>query len=306
VGKSIYANRVESLIRPHLEWADTVLVEGARAGAALVSLVDPGSTRVVVRMHYADLLNYWPQLIDFTRVGDVIFDAPHVRDFAVRVVPRLAGAQHPPLHVIAGAISAGMPALPKPDDARFTLAVIGVGAMATDPRWSVAVLRHLHERDQRYRLLLVGDGLNTGPAKINAYEDLLSRDIAELNGAVHRRSQHSDLSRLIAEVGVILNGSVRDGFPYAVIDGAASGAIPVVRDWPFGSAQDNGARTLLPADWVVDSAEQAAERILKLTSSNDVWREAGEITSRQVRDLWDRTAELEAFDAVLLGQGSAD
>jgi glycosyltransferase involved in cell wall biosynthesis len=164
----------------------------------------------------------------------------------------------------------------------------------------------LHERDQRYRLLLVGDGLNTGPAKINAYEDLLSRDIAELNGAVHRRSQHSDLSRLIAEVGVILNGSVRDGFPYAVIDGAASGAIPVVRDWPFGSAQDNGARTLLPADWVVDSAEQAAERILKLTSSNDVWREAGEITSRQVRDLWDRTAELEAFDAVLLGQGSAD
>jgi len=306
VGKSIYANRVESLIRPHLEWADTVLVEGARAGAALVSLVDPGSTRVVVRMHYADLLNYWPQLIDFTRVGDVIFDAPHVRDFAVRVVPRLAGAQHPPLHVIAGAISAGMPALPKPDDARFTLAVIGVGAMATDPRWSVAVLRHLHERDQRYRLLLVGDGLNTGPAKINAYEDLLSRDIAELNGAVHRRSQHSDLSRLIAEVGVILNGSVRDGFPYAVIDGAASGAIPVVRDWPLGSAQDNGARTLLPADWVVDSAEQAAERILKLTSSNDVWREAGEITSRQVRDLWDRTAELEAFDAVLLGQGSAD
>ncbi len=306
VGKSIYTNRVESLLRPHVDWADTVLIEGCRAGAAMTTLVDPGSTRVVIRAHYPDVLSYWPQLVDFGRVDDVIFDAAHVREFAVRVLPGLSSGQHPRLHVIAGAVNAHLPVLPKPDDARFTLAVIGVGAIATDPRWSVAVLRHLHQHDQRYCLFLVGDGLNTGRTKINDYEDMLSNDIAALGTAVHRRSQHSDLSRLLTDVGVILNGSVRDGFPYAVVNGAASGAIPVVRDWPFTSSGDNSARTLLPADWVVGSPEQAAERILKLTSSNDTWREAGDLASRLVREVWDPAAELAAFDAVLFGHDRRD
>ncbi len=151
-----YGRQVEAWLRPHLDWADTVFVDWAVATAVMVGLVDPGDTRVVVRLHSYEAFGRWPNLIDFSRVDDVVFVSEHLRDFTLRVAPGLTGAHAPRTHVLCNAMDLAPFARPKDPAARFTLGLVGTSAVAKDPRWAIEVLRLLRATDERYRLLLVG------------------------------------------------------------------------------------------------------------------------------------------------------
>ncbi|MER5749964.1 glycosyltransferase [Streptomyces sp. NPDC002088] len=191
---------------------------------------------------------------------------------------------------------------PKRPDARFTLGLVGVGQVAKDPRWAVEVLRLLRKHDDRYRLLLVGGGLNAdaGPAA-RAYHDRLERDLARLepSGAVRRFGQTDDIPAVLEEVGVILSASVRESFHCGFVEGA-SGAVPVARDWPFFADGDNGARTLFPQEWVVATPEEAARRILACTANEETWLKGGQAAAEHALSAWDWTVVRDDFDRLLL------
>ncbi|MFD1272607.1 glycosyltransferase [Streptomyces kaempferi] len=247
--QAAYGREVEQALRPHLDWADTVFVDWCSLGAAFVTLVDPGTTRVIVRLHSFEAFSYWPHIMDFSRVDDLVFVGAHVRDLTTAAVPRLLAEDAPRLSVIPNAMELFSYRRPKHPDARFTLGLVGIGQIAKDPRWAVEVLRLLRRHDDRYRLLLVGGDLNTesSPA-VRLYHDRLERDLAKLepSGAVRRVGQTDDVPGVLEEIGTILSTSVRESFHCALVEGAASGAVPVVRDWPFFADADNGARTLFP------------------------------------------------------------
>src|SRR5699024_9041485 len=90
----------ERVFRPHLETTDVMFVDWCGALAALISQVDPGQTRIVVRMHSFEVFTKWPQLVDFTRVDDLVFVSSRLRDLAVAAVPALQRSDSPRLHVI--------------------------------------------------------------------------------------------------------------------------------------------------------------------------------------------------------------
>jgi hypothetical protein len=106
--------------------------------------------------------------------------------------------------------------------------------------------------------------------------------------------------RALTDVGVILSTSVREGSHCGLMEGAASGAVPVVRDWPFFAGRPNGARTLYPADWVVANPEEAAERVLALTATEDGWRAAGRDAQQYALATWDWSVVQHHFDDLLL------
>ena len=95
------------------------------------------------------------------------------------------------------------------------------------------------------------------------------------------------------------------GLPPVLRDAAeaASGAAPVVRHWPFfaGRFAGGGARSLFPADWVVNTADQAAARIRALTADEATWRRAGADASRHVTASWDWDVVGGWLDGLLLG-----
>ncbi len=152
---------------------------------------------------------------------------------------------------------------PKEDDARFTLAVVGASKIVKDPRWAIDVVRHLRKHDERYRLLLIRSKFQDTSAATHEYAEALEQDLAELEpiGAVVPMKHTDDVPAALQEVGVVISSSVRESFHMGLVEGVASGALPVVRDWPFFPG---AARRLFPEDWVVDTPEQAAERILAL------------------------------------------
>jgi hypothetical protein len=302
-GTSEYGDQVETLLRPHLDWADTVFVDWCGVQAAVMTLPDPGSTRIIVRLHSFEAFTVWPHLVDPSRVDDVVFVSEHLRDVTLAAVPAFTGPDSPATHVLTNAMDLRRYAGEKPSEARFNLALVGISAIAKDPRWAIEVLRELRRRDDRYRLLLIGGEISPlASAAAGEYHAGYLRDLAEFEpfGAIRRLGPTDDVPSTLRDVGVILSTSVRESFHCALAEGAASGAVPVVRDWPFFAGRPHSARTVFPADWVVTSPAEAAQRILAITSSEDTWRQAGRAAAEHALTTWDWSVTAQQFDRLLL------
>jgi glycosyltransferase involved in cell wall biosynthesis len=189
--------------------------------------------------------------------------------------------------------------LPKTPDARFTLGLVGLSAIAKDPLWAFEVLRELRKRDERYSLALIGSDLDGSPTPTaRAYEKRYLRELEELTaqGAVRKVGQTDDVPGALADVGVILSSSVRESFHLGLVEGAASGAVPVVRDWPFFAGRPAGAHSIFPAEWIVASPAEAADRVLAQTASEETWRKAGEQASDHALMTWDWPVTQQQYD----------
>ncbi|WP_182379021.1 hypothetical protein [Nocardioides sp. WS12] len=292
----------EERLREHYDWADVVLIEWCTPTAVFATLIDPGTARVVVRLHSFEAWSLSPHLVDFSRVDEVVFVSEHLRELSQAAVPALA--EHPAVSVVPNVVDLTGFDQPKDDDARFTLALIGISAVAKDVRWAIEVVRRLQAHDERYRLLLFGADLdNTGSAIGRAYDAAYRADLRELEprGVVERRGYTSDVPGALRSVGVILSTSVRESAHLVVVEGAASGAVPVVRDWPFFAQQEHGARTFYPEHWVVGSVEEAVARVLATTATAEQWQ-AESAAARDAARPWDVTATGPAFDAALFGK----
>ncbi|HEU4349344.1 MAG TPA: glycosyltransferase family 1 protein, partial [Actinoplanes sp.] len=278
-GDSEYGDAVHDWFAPHVEWADTVFVDWCLGHAAMLATLDPGTARIIVRLHSYEAFTVFPHLLDLSRVDDLVFVSEPLRDLTMDMVPRLRQPGAPRTPVVTNAVRLDRYARPKSPDARFTLGLVGVGAIAKDPRWALAVLRELRRRDDRYRLVLIGKEMDGQPTpQAAAYHHAYAKDLADLEaqGAVRRVGQTDDVPGVLADVGVILSTSVRESFHLGLIEGAASGAVPVVRDWPFFAGRAHSARSIFPADWIVETPAQAADRIVAHTTAEEIWRKTGE------------------------------
>ena len=305
-GTRDYIGRVEEILRPHLDWADTVFVDWCTVTPAVLTLIDPGRTRIMVRLHSVEAFTEWPHLIDFSRVDDLVFVSEHLRDLVHRTVPELTGTGAPRSLVLTNAMDLRRFDRPKAPGARFALGLVGVNAVAKDPLWAVEVLRRLREHDHRYRLVLIGDDQprpRTAPER-NYFRALGTAldDLAEV-GAVRRLGPVDDVPAALTEVGVILSTSVRESFHCGLAEGAASGAVPVVRDWPFFAGREHGARTVFPGDWVVRSPAEAVDRILALTSDEQTWKREGAAAREHAVGAWDWPVVAPSYDRAMLGDG---
>jgi glycosyltransferase involved in cell wall biosynthesis len=116
------------------------------------------------------------------------------------------------------------------------------------------------------------------------------------------RPYTDDLPEALREAGFILSASRREGLPVGTTEGAASGAVPVIRDWPM-YASAGGARGIYPAEWVVETPDDAATRIL--THADPAVRdEAGQAARDHVVARFDWTVVEPRFGEIVLGKGT--
>ncbi|WP_088318039.1 glycosyltransferase [Kineosporia sp. R_H_3] len=284
-----------------VDGADTVFLDWLQRGAVLLTALDPGRARVVVRLHSFETFTVFPHLVGYDRVDDLVVVGPHLGRLLDHLVPDAAA---PRRHVLANLVDLHRFDRPKPDDARFTLAVVGYGVVAKDPLWAVETLALLRRQDPRYRLLLVGDDLDpAGPAGAAGYRQRLEERLAapDVAGAVERVPFTPDVPDLLRRVGVVVSSSVRESFHLGLVEGVASGAVPVVRDWPLFAAV-GGPHDLFPSDWVTPEPAAAAARVLACTADVATWRAAGAAAAGWVRDRYDARTTQPRYDDLLLGR----
>ncbi len=95
---------------------------------------------------------------------------------------------------------------------------------------------------------------------------------------------------------------MREGSHNGLMEGAASGAVPVVRDWPFYAGKPNGAGTLYPEDWVVGTPAAAAQRIRQINATEESWRGSAKLASKHALSTWDWSVVSADFDRLFLGE----
>ena len=253
---------VPSEARALFDWADTVFVEWGHRAMVWASLLPDLDARVVARLHSYEAFTPFPFTTDWSGIDDLVFVCGHIRALTEAGVPGVANG--PTLHTIANRNVLADYRRPKRKGAERTVALIGWGQVVKDPLWALDVLEELHKTDPTWRLRLVGgefaadDRLNQSARD---YRDRLYARITQLGSSVLLPGYTKDVAHSLRRAGVILSSSLREGTHEALIQGAASGALPVVRNWPF-VARWGGPHTMFPSDWVVTTPAQAAHRIL--------------------------------------------
>jgi glycosyltransferase involved in cell wall biosynthesis len=283
-----------------LRWPDTVFVDWCDNAAMWALLHVPRDVRLVVRLHSIEAFSHQPHMIDWSRVSDLIFVGAHVRDFMLRAVPTIARAGR--IHVLPNEMRLARFARPKRAGAEHTVAMVGWGQKVKDPAWAVEVLARLRATDDRWRLMLIGrdfaDSQTTSGARYRElFRERAQRDDVR-EGLVF--VPYTDaLPEVMRDAGFALSASLRESFGVGLAEGAASGAVPVVRNWPVYAAY-GGARAVFPADWVVVDVDEAVQRVLE-HSDDAVRRRAGETARRHVVETFDWPVVAPSYREILLG-----
>ena len=280
--------------------ADILWVEWAQRAAVLLSMTELPVRRRIVRLHSYEAFLAYPHVVDWSRIDDVVFVGPHIRDLVLSELPALRSAGTR-THVIPIGIHAANWLRTKSPDARWTLGLVGWSTPAKVALWALDVLARVREVDPRFRLRLVGGQPPDGSPAVARYRaSVVARaQDPDVAGAVEFRSQTADVSGELVEIGFILSSSNREALHLGLIEGAASGGVPVVRDWPL-VRKWNGPRRLFPADWVVSDVEEAAARILAIAGDDRGYRAAGLAAAKYAEETYDHRVVGEAMRQLIL------
>jgi glycosyltransferase involved in cell wall biosynthesis len=249
-------------VRADVRWADVVVSDWADRSTVWVSHLCPPDVRLVVRVHALDALDPWLHLVRWEAVEQVVVVSEPMRSLVTDILT--TGGVDVPVTVLPNLVRLEALDTDKDDTARTTLGMVGWGRKVKDPLWALDLL----ERDPSWHLVLVGSDFRDVPPQhpAAAYVQRFRARAAEphLRGRVHVVGFTPDVAEPLRRIGVILSTSVRESWHLGLVEGAMSGAVPVVRNWPL-LASRGGARALFPDEWVVDDVDEAEARVRAVT-----------------------------------------
>lgn len=272
-------------IRADLQWADVIFVEWSQALAARLSSLELAAS-LVVRLHKYEAFIPTPSLTNWGNVNRLVTITPYMSTLMGRIVPGIEKSTK--VDMIPNVTKLRHFMLPKHQSASRTLGVIQYASIVKDPLWSLDVLELLQEHDPEWTLLLIGTSHSTIAVPESEVDYFLRFEerVKTFGNSVKFLGHQSNLPEIFRDIGVVLSSSRVEGAPVSIQEGVASGALPVIRNWPMLKAL-NAAGSLYPHNWVVESPAEAAERILTWAD-----RAASPVDEEQLR-----TWMVENFDA---------
>lgn len=238
-----------------LAWADTVVLEWASMHAAWVSFMEGMAPKVVTRLHSYEAFTQFPLITNWANTDSLVFVSPHVRTLCEALAPRIGQANVETIlniHDFTGYVADKEPGYEK------TLFMAGWNKPVKDVLFAFDVLELLLEADPSWKLLLAGSDINR--SQPTPFEAEVARRLQALGNHVQLLGFRHDMPNVYKKAGFLLSTSRHEGFHETINEGAASATLPVVRDWPEYAAW-GGAAGLYPDEWIVDSAQHAAELI---------------------------------------------
>lgn len=269
-----------------VEWADVVHAEWGTTTAAMLSMCD-APARKVVRVHAFETRTLWMPLIDWRNIDQTLLVSPALAKMCTVRYPALA-ANEPVM--VRNISEFARFANTKIDESGRTLAMIGWNQVIKDPKWCLELLERLRAADDSWRLLLVGRSMQAA----DDYAGDVLAHIERLGDAVELVPFTRDIPAVLRRVGVIVSASLSEGTHEALAEGAASGALPVVRNWP-AVADWGGASGVYPDDWIVETPREGADRILGF--SDEERTRAGSAAADWVSSNLEATAAIELYKA---------
>lgn len=246
----------------------TVLCEWACENAVWHSQSRVPGRRLILRLHRFEAFRDFPQRIRWENVDLLIVVSEHFRrkliaEFGLR--PEQVVVQPQPIDWQALQ-------RPKHPEARFTLGLVGINPF-DHKRFDRALefLAALRARDPRFHLAVrsvmpwqipwVWEGRPDERRRLTELFQRLFSD-PDLASAVRFDPAGPDMEEWFRGVGVILSSSDSEGCHTVVMEGMASGALPILHDW-------EGAAEFFGAEHVFADMRDAIPKVIAFAEAND-------------------------------------
>lgn len=293
-----FANHDEARSRELLEWADTAFCEWLSPIAAWYSHHKPADVRLVVRLHRMELYNDWPDAVDIDAIDQVVCVSPHY----VRLTLDRTSWPVEKITCIPNYVDCDVFDRPKLPGAVHHLGFVGI--VPSRKRFDLAldVVERLRERDRRYQLFVKTKMPWEYPwnwreeSERHVTAVLMDRlaSSPSLREGVVLDPHGADVAAWLRRVGHVLSVSDDESFHLAPAEGMASGAVPVVRDWP-------GSDTIYDPRWIHGSVEAMVDAVDDVVRDGS-WPHLRAQAQQQVRASFDVSAVCARFVSVLRGE----
>jgi glycosyltransferase involved in cell wall biosynthesis len=258
-------------------WADVVVCEWAGPNAVWYSRHKRPGQRLVVRLHRFELGTGSPREIAIRHVDQVICVSPHY----ARLTSEQTHWPHDKLTVVANWVDDRQLDRPKLEGAMFHLGMIGAAPARKRLDLAIDTLARLRAADPRFQLFVKTkmpwdyEWVWRKEEERAHYDDILRRVQVDplVRGAVTFDAFGPDVATWLRRVGWMLSTSDDESFHLAPAEGMASGAVPVVRNWP-------GADTIYDPRWIEPDPAAMADRIAR-TVRDGTWDREREIARAQ-------------------------
>ena len=280
-----------------LEWAEVVVAEWCGPVAVWYSHRKRPGQRLIVRLHRFELYGPWPAEVDIDNIDQVVCVSPHYGE----LTREKTGWPAHKIVVVPNWVDVEQFERPKLVGSQYHLGFIGIAPMRKRLDLALDVLERLRRRDRRFRLFaktkMTWDysWIWAKPEERAHLDDVLRRAQASewLRGAVVFDQFGPDVAAWLRKVGFVLSTSDDESFHLAPAEGMASGAVPVIRDWP-------GADMIYDRRWIQGSADGMAEHIHELVVTGR-WDAERREAVRQVRAAFDLPSVCATWVRLLTG-----
>jgi glycosyltransferase involved in cell wall biosynthesis len=292
----------ESRSRWLTDWADVIIVEWCGPAAVWYSRHKRRGQRLIVRLHRFELHRHWPAAVNIKNVDQVICVSPYY----ARLTRQETGWPPEKVAVVPNWVDVDQFDRPKLAEAKYNLGFIGMAPMRKRIDLALQITESLRRRDERY-MLLVKSKMTWDYKWIwkSAEERQHIDDVfyqlhtsPYLRRAVVFDEFGPDVPAWLRRVGFVLSTSDDESFHMAPAEGMASGAVPMMLNWP-------GADLIYDTRWILDSAEEIAGRIHEIVSSGS-WENERRHAQKRVRECFDLEAVCGAWTDLLVRDRSAD
>src|SRR5699024_6355866 len=243
-----------------LKRADLVICEWGLGNAVWYSQHVRTDQPIIVRVHSQELFLPFLKQINTAAVNKFVFVGELIRKAAIEShkVPAEKSL------VIPNFVDTEALTKPKAAGADKTIGFVGIVPRSKRLDRALDVLEGLLENDSGYKLRIKGKTpedypwMKNRPEELKFYEDQYKR-IDHINakfpGAVVFDEFGADMDEWYATVGIVLSTSDFESFHLTIADGAASGAVPALLNWP-------GADLIYPDSWLAGSTQEVVRSIL--------------------------------------------
>jgi glycosyltransferase involved in cell wall biosynthesis len=265
--------------RALLDWADVVICEWCGPNAVWYAKHKRPDQRLLVRLHRFELYRPWPEQLAIDQVDRVICVSP---SYAQLTLAR-TGWPSDKVTVIPNWVDVEQLDRPKLPGARFHLGMIGVGESRKRLDIALDVLEAVRRDDDRFMLFAKTkmpweySWIWRRPGEAEHSQATLRRIQGDplLRGSVVFDRFGPNVGAWLRGIGFVLSTSDDESFHLSPAEGMASGAVPVIRNWP-------GAETIFDPMWIQPDAAGMADAILA-TVQDERWEAAGNAARDQVR-----------------------
>lgn len=241
--------------------ADIIFCEWCLGNAVWHARHKRKNQKLFVRFHAQEINTDFPAELNLDEIEGMIFVGRTTMKDAIEKFDWAPYREK--FHVIPNCVDTANLLREKLPGNAFNLGIVGISPQQKRLDLALDVLEGLRRVDPRYQLFIKGklpheyDWLKTRESELAYYELQLRRieKSAFLRDAVHFDGWGNDMGEWYKKIGYVLSVSDFESFHLSVAEGGASGAIPLLRDWP-------GAAEIYPLEWITPSVDGMVKKVL--------------------------------------------